>query len=63
MKDEKIYLPLPMVSWRSKKVPATWIFSQGKCVCSSFLHALELHKKCLHVFAAKSDCVALTVNS
>ncbi|XP_021317170.1 uncharacterized protein LOC8083015 isoform X2 [Sorghum bicolor] len=29
MKDEKIYLPLPMVSWRSKILPATWIFSQG----------------------------------
>jgi len=36
MKDEKIYLPLPMVSWRSKILPATWIFSQGKYACSSF---------------------------
>lgn len=28
MKDEKVYSPLPMVSWKSKEVPATWIFSQ-----------------------------------
>ncbi|XP_066339056.1 uncharacterized protein [Miscanthus floridulus] len=30
MKDEKIYSPLPMVSWKSERVPATWIFSQGE---------------------------------
>jgi len=33
MKDGKIYSPLPMVSWKSGKVPAIWIFSQGKCDC------------------------------
>jgi hypothetical protein len=36
MKDEKVYSPLPMVSWKSKEVPATWIFSQCKCVCTCF---------------------------
>ncbi|TKW07539.1 hypothetical protein SEVIR_7G313900v4 [Setaria viridis] len=30
MKDEKVYSPLPTVSWKSGDVPATWLFSQGK---------------------------------
>ena len=34
MKDEKIYSPLPMVSWKNERVPATWIFSQGKFACT-----------------------------
>ncbi|CAM0152481.1 unnamed protein product [Urochloa decumbens] len=32
MKDEKVYLSLPTVSWKSGDVPATWLFSQGKTV-------------------------------
>jgi len=36
MKDGKIYSPLPSVSCESRKVLATWIFSQGKCACASF---------------------------
>ncbi|OQU82738.1 hypothetical protein SORBI_3005G015100 [Sorghum bicolor] len=31
MKDEKIYSPLPMVSRKSGKVPAIWIFSPDEC--------------------------------
>ncbi|KAJ1273853.1 hypothetical protein BS78_05G016700 [Paspalum vaginatum] len=30
MKDEETYSPLPMVSWKNGKVPATWIFWQGE---------------------------------
>ncbi|KAG2622713.1 hypothetical protein PVAP13_3KG042370 [Panicum virgatum] len=30
MKDEKVYSALPMVSWKSGDVPATWLFSQGE---------------------------------
>ncbi|KAK3139196.1 hypothetical protein QOZ80_5AG0379330 [Eleusine coracana subsp. coracana] len=29
MKDGKVYSPMPQVSWKSGKVPATWLFSQG----------------------------------
>ncbi|KAK3135993.1 hypothetical protein QOZ80_5BG0426350 [Eleusine coracana subsp. coracana] len=29
MKDGKVYSPMPKVSWKSGKVPATWLFSQG----------------------------------
>jgi hypothetical protein len=36
MKDGKIYSPLPSVSCESRKVLATWIFSQGKGACASF---------------------------
>ncbi|RLM68968.1 hypothetical protein C2845_PM17G00230 [Panicum miliaceum] len=30
MKDEEVYSSLPMVSWKSGDVPATWLFSQGE---------------------------------
>jgi len=42
MKDEKVYSALPMVSWKSGDVPATWLFSQGTHVQTFFLQDLSI---------------------
>ncbi|TVU27251.1 hypothetical protein EJB05_29849, partial [Eragrostis curvula] len=42
MKDGKVYSSLPMVSWKSENVPATWLFSQDKI---GKLRTTEEHSK------------------